>query len=278
MSRILVFLFIPFLMNGQQDILGLTSHAYKATSNITNLNEKSNVLDIGVSYELRNKQTQVIYNLTNKYFLFGTYNDNNSTSTYKVLFGDEQKIDIINFGYSIGFGIQKIAKLRKFENTELLFGCELQKFRTSQYSANYTDEKDFLEQNYSKIFAQFNIAKARTNFDFGYSLKLSYFIITSYSTKNDKLYFSNLKNDFTGKSTFMLDPTLNFNYKLLKNKQLLLTSQIGFSSSLWTISDRKTEKNSWGGESSLETYKFYFSPILKFGIQYRFNLKKENYE
>ena len=72
----------------------------------------------------------------------------------------------------------------------------------------------------------------------------------------------------------MLDPTVNFNYKLLKNNQLLLTSQIGFSSSLWTISDRRTEKYSWGRVSSIETSKFYFSPILKFGIQYRINFKK----
>ena len=266
---------MPFLMNGQSsDILGLTSYNYQAISNLTNVNEKSKILDVGVSYEIGNKQVQMIYNLTNKYFVFGTYNENNSSYVFKPWFGDQRKVNILNFGYSVGFGIQKIAKIRKFQSTELLFGLESQKFQTNEYSPNYPEEKDAVKQNYSKFFVQFNIIKVKANFDFGYSLKLSYFKITSYSEKDDKLYFSNLQVDFTGKSTFMLDPTVNFNYKLLKNDQLLLTSQIGFSSSLWTISDRRTEKYSWGGVSSIETSKFYFSPILKFGIQYRINFKK----
>jgi hypothetical protein len=266
MRKLLLILLLPFFANAQ--------HAYKAISNIVNANEISNVLDVGISYEVGNKQVQMIYNLTDKYFVFGTYNENNSTSTYKAFFGDKRKIDILNFGYSIGFGIQKITKMRKFQSTEILFGLESQKFQTSQYSPNYPEEKDFLKQNYSKFFTQFNITKIRTNFDFGYSLKLSYFVITSYSSDDSKPYFLNLKSDLTGKSTLMVDPTVNFNYKILKNKQLLFTSQIGFSSSLWNISDKKTEKNSSGAESSLTTTKFYFSPILKFGIQYRINLKK----
>ena len=262
-------------MNGQSsDIFGLTSYNYQAISNLTNVNEKANVLSLGINYEFRIKQTQIIYNITDKYFVFGSYNENNSTSSYKPIFGGERKVDILNFGYSFGFGIQKIAKIRKFESTELLFGLESQKFQINGYYPNYPDEKNAVKQNYSKFFAQFNITKVKTNFDFGYSLKLSYFKITSYSKKDDKLYYSNLQADFTGKSTFMLDPTVNFNYKLLKNNRLLLTSQIGFSSSLWPISYRRTEKYSWGGESSIETSQLYFSPIYKFGILYRINFKK----
>ncbi len=182
MRKLLLFLFVPFLMNGQQDILGLTSRAYNPTSNITNLNEKSNVLDIGVSYEFKNKQAQIIYNFTNRHFVFGSYNENNSTSTYRTLFGGERKTDILNSGFSIGIGIQKIAKIRGFKNTELLFGFESQKFATKDYLSTYPpEEKDILNQNYYKIFAQFNLTRCRENFDFGYSLKLSYFKITSYT-------------------------------------------------------------------------------------------------
>jgi hypothetical protein len=264
-------------MNGQakENILGLTSYEYQAISNLTNGNEKANVVDLGINYEFNNKQAQIIYNITDKYFLFGSYNENNSTSAYKSLFGVERKVNVLNSGYSIGFGIQKIVKMRKFESTELLFGLESQKFQTSDYIVNYRLEGTDLKQNYSKFFTQFNIAKVRTGFDFGYSLKLSYFIITSYSLKDNKPNSSNLKIDLRGKSTFMLDPTLNFNYKILKDKQLLFTSQIGFSSSLWQIRDKKTVKYSSGGESSSTTIQFYFSPILKLGIQYRINFKNE---
>ena len=265
---------MPFLVHGQSsDILGLTSYNYQAISNLTNANEKAKTLDLGINYEFNNKQAQIIYNLTNKYFVFGTYNENNSTSTYKPILGGERKVDILNFGYSVGFGIQNIFKIRNFQSTELLLGLEFQKFQTNEYLLNYPEEKDDIKQNYSKFFAQLNISKVTTNFDFGYSLKLSYFKITSYSKIDNINNFSSLESDFTGKSTLMLDPTVNFNYKLLKNKQLFLTSQIGFSSSLLAIRDKQSEKNIWGGESSLETSKFYFSPILKFGIQYRINFK-----
>ena len=107
-------------------------------------------------------------------------------------------------------------------------------------------------KNYYKIFTQFNVIKSKTNFDFGYSLKFSYLKLTHFEYNNS--------NYFENKSIFLLDPTLSFNYKLLTNKNLLLTSQIGVSAALNNL-----EYN------GITTY--LMSPILKFGIQYKFALK-----
>ncbi len=268
MKNLLSLLFvIPLLMNGQ--------NGYKAISNIVNTNTKADVLDIGLTYEFDNKQGQIIYNLSNRLFVFGTHNQNNATIAYRTLFGSQRQTDILNTGYSLGTGLLNIINFRDFKNTELLLGFESQKFETKDYSIKYNpEEKKILRQNYFKIFTQFNIMRAREKYDFGYSLKLSYFKITSYKVEDLRLYKFDLINDFTGKSTFMLDPTLNFNYKMLKNRNLLFVSQIGFSSALWPISDKQTQKFDFGGESSSNLTQFYFSPILKIGIQYRINLKK----
>ncbi len=262
----LLFLLFPIIVNSQ---IG-----YKAISNLVNANEKANTIDIGFNYEFKNQQVQLMYNFTSNYFAFGTYNIKKSTDTYYSLFGGERKVDNNNLGYSVGVGKQKIVNLRNFKNTELLLGIESQKFETKEYSASYkSEEKDILKQNFYKIFAQFNMMKNRTNYDYGYSFKLSYFKITSYNFKERGNYSDGLEKDFTGKSTLMIDPTINFNYKLLKNKNLLLTSQVGFSSMLWPIRNYKSLTGSTGLTSSSKESKFYFSPILKLGIQYRINLK-----
>lgn len=110
-----------------------------------------------------------------------------------------------------------------------------------------------MNQNYYKFFTQFNVIKSKSNFDFGYSLKLSYLKFTHFEYNN--------ANYLDNKSVFLLDPTLSFNYKLLTNKNLLLTSQIGVSTAL----------NNIGYYEGDTTY--LISPILKFGIQYKFTLK-----
>lgn len=230
---------------------------YKATSNLIVANEKKGTFDIGLNYEFRNIQTQVIYNFSEKYFAFVTYNINNSSYTYQTfLFNDTREVENNNSGYSFGGGIQKLGRIGNYKNLELLLGFESQKVNNFEFFPNYNPEdKDHLIQNYYKLFAQFNIIKNKTNFDFGYSLKLSYLKFTHFEYNN--------WNYFDNKSVFLLDPTLTFNYKLLTNKNLLLTSQIGVSAALNNLE--------YFADSTDSTY--LICPILKFGIQYRFNVK-----
>jgi hypothetical protein len=261
----LILILLPIIINAQ--------FSYRAISNIVVANERKGAIDVGVSYEFSNKKAQIIYNLTDKYFVFGSYNKNNSSDRYKTLFGDQRITENLNSGFSLGCGMQKLGKIGNFNNTEILIGFESQTNESYDYAVNYhPEEKDYLNDRYYKVFTQFNMMKNRTQFDFGFSFKLSYLKIDKYNT--DKFYetVSDLKNDFTGKSTFIVDPTVQFNYKLLPNKNLILSSQAGFSSALWTINDKKVVTYQSGGSSSSEETIFLFSPILKLGIQYRFNL------
>ncbi len=230
---------------------------YEATSNLIVTNSEKGTFDIGLNYEFRNIQAQVIYNFSEKYFAFGTYNINKSSYTYQTfIFGDTREVENNNSGYSFGGGIQKLGRIGNYKNLELLIGFESQKVNNFEFFPNYNPEdKDHLIQNYYKLFAQFNIVKSKTNYDFGYSLKLSYLKFTHFEYNN--------ANYFDNKSLFFLDPTLSFNYKFLTDKNLLLTSQIGVSAAL----------NNLEYFSDFTDSTYLISPILKFGIQYRFNLK-----
>ena len=235
---------------------------YRAKSNLIVANEKKGAVDIGLNYEFRNIQAQVIYNFSEKYFVFGTYNINNSSYNYETfIFGDTRTVENNNSGYSFGGGIQKLGRIGNYKNLELLIGFESQKVNNFEFFPNYNPEdKDHLIQNYHKFFVQFNILKSKANFDFGYSLKLSYLKFTHFEYNNG--------NYFDNKSVFLLDPTLTFNYKFLTDKKLLLTSQIGVSAALNNL-----EYFYGDGNFTTFTKEYLISPILKFGIQYRFNAK-----
>lgn len=250
---ILLFLF-PILINAQFN--------YRAISNIVVSNPKKGAVDVGINYEFRNKQVQLLYNLTEAYFVFGTYNFNTSTNNYKTYSmwgGDvERTSENDNSGFSFGAGKQHLGKIGPFNNTEVLVGLEIQKVNSFDYATNYTTTyKEHIINNYFKAFGQFNMTKSRKFFDLGFSMKLSYLKYTLYE-------YNKSVNDFTGKSTLLIDPTMHFNFKMLDNKNLLFTSQIGLSTALWPISDFKSN-----GYSSSESIIFLISPILKFGLQYR---------
>lgn len=253
---------IYFLMLFCSIIVKAQEPYYIATSNLIVANAKKGTIDIGLNYEFRNIQTQVIYNFTDKYFAFGTYNINKSSYTYEpFIFGDTRAVENNNSGYSFGGGIQKLGRIGNYKNLELLIGFESQKVNNFEFSPNYNPEdKDHLIQNYHKIFAQFNIIKSKTNYDFGYSLKFSYLKFTDFEYNNG-YYFNN-------KEVFFLDPTLSFNYKVLSNKNLLLTSQIGASIALNNHEDSYGD----GGFTTFSTV-YLLNPILKFGFQYRFDVK-----
>jgi hypothetical protein len=242
-----------FCLFGLLSVMGIKAQDsyYKSTSNLIVANDNKATLEIGLNYEFRNVQAQAVYLLSDKYFIFGTYNINNSSYTYETfIFGDTRVVENNNSGYSFGGGIQKLGRIGNYKNLELLIGFESQKVNNSEHFPDSTD-KDYLNQKYYKIFTQFNVIKSKTNYDFGYSLKLSYLKLTHFDYNNS--------NYFDNKSIFLLDPTLSFNYKLLTNKNLLLTSQIGFSAALNNLE--------YDGDTT-----YLLSPILKFGIQYKFAL------
>jgi hypothetical protein len=275
MKKEIFILLLPLFANAQffstNDFFVSNNFFYRATSNIVVANPKKEVIDLGISYEFGNKQAQIIYNITDKYFVFGSYNLNNSTNVYKKLFSDVRINENSNSGFSVGFGTQKLFNWTSFNNSEILFGFEKQEVDRIDYDQNYLpEEKIFLILGYYKFFTQFNMMKNRPRYDLGFSFKLSYLKLNKYDT-ND---FLTLKNDFTGKSTLLGDATFNFNFKTLKNKNLIFTSQVGFSAAFWTIYDKKEETYPTGGYSIAESTLYPFSPILKFGIQYRINFSK----
>lgn len=248
MKNILYFLFclLSFItLKGQ-------STYYEPISSVIFANAKKGTLDVGINHEFKNTQLQSVYALTDKYFVFGTFNVNYSNYKLEESFLSSARIvNTNNYGYSLGGGIQNLGKIGNFKNLEFLFGFEMQNVNKRDSSIKYTYE-DLLLQNYYKIFTQLNIIKSRTNFDFGYSLKLSHLSYTKF-TQNDIL--------IPIKSVFLIDPTLSLNFKMLPKKNLFLTTQFGFS--IATDEELSDEDSIWP-----------LSSILKLGVQYRFLPKK----
>jgi len=237
---------------------------YRATSNLAMINTEKGTLDIGVSHEFGNQQLQAIYNLSDKYFVFGTFNINRAKYTYQTFFGDSRTAQNHNSGFSFGGGIQKLGRIGNYSHLEILGGLEMQTIDNVEFSPDYNpEEKDYLFEKYYKLFVQFNMMKNRKNYDFGYSLKFGYLKFTDYKGSSG--------NDFDNQEIFLLDPTLNFNFKFLPKRSLKLTTQIGFSTALNTISDKQTF-----GSGYSETTVQIFSGILKIGLQYRFPTNKTN--
>ena len=247
-------------------IFACSQNTYKAISNIVNPIENASELKIGINYEFQNLQLQSIYNLTQKHFIFATYNKNNSTSQVKYLFGDIKNIDINNSGFSFGSGFQKLLNNKRFKYRTMVLGVEFQEFNNSEYSPNSPLNKESSVFKYYKVFAQYNLSKVRENYNFGYAFKLSYFkIIEDLKINNE------FANSFKGKNTIMIDPTINFDYKILQSRNLMIMSQLGFSSALWFVRDKQIDGNGTF-VSSTETAELFISPIVKIGIQYNFKL------
>jgi hypothetical protein len=264
-----VFIFLSKSLTAQNLLFDYGGAYYKPLSNIVVTDSEKGTFSLGVNYEFQNVQVQAVCNLTKKYFAFGTYNFDNSSLNYTPLFGSNRTLEKQNSGFSLGVGIQELGRIGNYKNLELLAGFESQKVNNFDFSTNYhPEEKDHLRQNYFKIFTQFNMMKCRPNFDFGYSLKFSYLKFTHFEYYDGGLFGNSNINYFDNKSVFLLDPTLNFNYKLLPKRNLSLTSQLGISTALNKLKDTSVDGNSTYYHSG-----YLISPILKFGIQYNFSVK-----
>jgi len=60
---------------------------YRATSNIVAVNDNKEAIHIEINYQINITQAQLIYNLSNTYFIFGAYNFDNTSINYSPFLG-----------------------------------------------------------------------------------------------------------------------------------------------------------------------------------------------
>jgi len=133
---------------------------YRATSNIVAVNDNKEAIHIEINYQINITQAQLIYNLSNTYFIFGAYNFDNTSINYSPFLGKLTTRKKNNSGFSFGAGVQKLGNIGKFKELELLAGFEQQKVNNYEYLANSPElGNDHLIQDYYKLFTQFNMIK-----------------------------------------------------------------------------------------------------------------------
>ena len=188
------------------------------------------------------------------------YNFNKSISSSKSLFGDVTNYQNNNIGYSFGAGFRNFGKIGAFKTLELVGGYEYHKDFIERLGEKYNFSFEApLDQSYTKYFIQFNaIYEGRRNVS-ALSLKIS-----SFKFLENPLY--------KGQTNVFIAPSYSFCYKLLKNKSLVLSSQVGLSI---PIKNFETKTDS-GSVLFISQSDYIIGGILKFGIQYKFNLKQQS--
>ena len=83
--------------------------------------------------------------------------------------------------------------------------------------------------------------------------------------KFTEIEYNDLSAVFAAKHVFLILPTVNYNYKLLPKKKLLLTSQFGISAALMSLESKTGNEN-----YSMTTSEYIAGPLFKIGIQYIF--------
>ena len=245
-------LLFPLFMYSQTDL------AYHEPSNILLIEKNEKVLDIGINYNSQYKEFQAIYNLNNKFSAFAMYNFNDSESSTKSVFGDVTNYQNNNTGYSLGAGFRNFGTIGRYKILELLVGYEYHKDFIEKLGKKYSSFDNLpLDQSYSKFFLQFNMIKENERTVSAFSLKTSTFKFIE-----NPLY--------KGQKNIFIAPTYSFCYKILSDKSLVLSSQIGVSVPVRIFENIRDFGNN--GYSTQSDY--IISGILKFGIQYKFNLKK----
>ncbi len=235
--------------------------SYHETSNILVSEKKSKALNIGVNYTLGYKEFQVIYSIDSRFLVFGMYNYNTLTEERTAFFGDKITQENNNNGYCLGIGIKNFGEIGDYETLEILGGYEFQKAAIASYFTNskYVREKEFLDQKYFKYFVQFNMIQNGNRHFSGTSIKISYF-----KFQENQIYKNSTNLFFT--------PSYSYNYKLLSNRSLILTSQIGISI---PIKSFETSNSSDNGSFISQQSDYVIGAILKFGVQYKFSLTKK---
>lgn len=247
-----LYFLIPLSSYTQEDVY------YKPLSCVYSADERAGVINIGVSYEFTNIQTHVVYNATEKLILFGTYNFDHFKVIYTpLLFGRTTATKKNNQGYSFGGGMQlKVGN----SNLELLAGFERQHINNNKWYTDSDSKPWQILEKYSKPFVQSNLIFNKSSINYAFILKLSYLHI--FLHQSDKNLSRIMQTpEFEGKSGLVTDICFGYHYKLLANRNLILSGQIGFSSLLESVR-YETAFSSTGQSIS--------AGFIKLGIQYKF--------
>lgn len=234
---------------------------YRPLPNLVVGNDQRGDLHAELNYQFQTIESQLAYNVGGDFFVFGTFNLDFLPIMYTTLFGSKRKRMKNNYGFSSGFGYQGLGKIGSYEELELLVGYENQLVDNEEYFiSRENDEHDFITEDYSKLFAQFNMMQHRKRIEHGFSLKLSYLKISSFT-------FNGFPAFLEGKANLFIEPSANFHYTLDSNKRLLFTSQFGVSAALGNF-------NINVGDENFRTVgtEYVIDIIAKVGFLYRFDL------
>ena len=251
MKKICFLFFIQFASAQTEDVF------YHEPSNILVGVKKTKTISLGLNYNFGYKEIQAIYSINDTWSVFSMYNFNNTTFEKTTLFGDKITETNKNDGYSLGVAYRNFGNIGEYNTIEILSGYENQKALIALNFTNYRPEdKNYLFEQYYKLFLQFNLLQIDERHDSAYSLKMSYFKML-----DNPLY----KNQ----TTIFFAPSYSYNFKLLSDRNLVLATQIGLS-----IPTSKFEVSTIGSSFSTSQSNYVIAGILKFGIQYNFKIKK----
>ncbi len=207
--------------------------------NAINGNDSRGTLGANLNIGLNHKQLQLNYNLTDDFFVFGSYNLTNAKTTLpklgdrlliSSLFGLGTRVNRAELqskgrGFSIGGGIHHRSK--KNPNHFMEFIGAFDHHRTLDIVESYSEEVDpwvkIVAYQGSKYSLQFNSMYAKSNWVVGYSLRLGLL--------KPQTWHQSLEWGTPGPATYLLEPTFNLNYRPLANKSLTMNLQTGFSTS-----------------------------------------------
>lgn len=234
---------------------------YRPLSNIYSGNSTPNAVNVGVSFEFTNIQTQIIYNLNKSIILFGTYNIDKFTVTHTpLIWGSKTQTKKDNSGYSFGGGI-------RYKRFEFLVGFEKQNVEINSKYVNSSSKSWNVYEEYYNPFIQTNIIFNKNRFNYAILLKLSYLYLSKLQSDNNPSHIMKTSG-FEHKSSLGFGASFGFDYKVLPKRNLIFSSQLGLSN--FTNKLKYTEKSN--NSYSVTTIKIG-GLIAKIGIHYIFNIK-----
>ncbi len=262
-------------------ILGLLSlpfgtQAQDASSrllpNAINGNNTQGTLGVGLSIGINQKQVQINYNLSDDFFVFGSFN----TTTRNVelprfgdrlfirtIFGPEVMLNKAEIrsrgrGYSVGGGIHH--RPQKNPNHSMEFIGAFDRHRTLSILEIDSEEVDsnitITAYQGTKYSLQFNSMHAKNNWDIGYSVRLGLLKTQTWEQGEKWVVF--------GPTSYLLEPTFNLNYRPLGDETLRVSLQTGFSYSYYRHVIRASNSLSISSGSNIHF-------ITGLGISYAFS-------
>lgn len=252
--------------------VSFAQHSYQNTSSIiVNSNNKKNEASVETSFEFNHFQLTGIYNISEKVFLHSNLTLNVLQQKADKFFSGflEGKPIILHnndVGFGLGFGLQNIGRIGKY-NIQSIFGYEYEKQnytfderRLNNYD-NLVDSVSNQNTAYYKVSSNLNLTKINDKYNFSYLLRLAYCKFTKYQYDNTDATIRN--------SGFAIaEPAVEIDFKLLKNKNLFITTQVGLSLPLGNF--EYSYKADLPFDATTDTNEYLLDIILKLGVKYNF--------